>query len=58
MDFYQEKLIVYVRSLNFIEFQSVLFESNTLEICAYRQLDITPIPITLSVAKGISKYSG
>ena len=39
MDCYHEKLIVYNRSLDFIEFTTELFESNTFGISMYGQLD-------------------
>ncbi|MHB8338082.1 MAG: four helix bundle protein [Ignavibacteriaceae bacterium] len=58
MDFYHEKLIVYNRSLDFIEFTTELFESNTFGISVYGQLDRASTSIPLNIAEGTGKFTG
>ena len=58
MDFYHEKLIVYNRSLDFIEFTTELFEPNTFGISVYGQLDRASTSIPLNIAEGTGKYTG
>ena len=58
MDCYHEKLIVYNRSLDFIEFTTELFESNAFGISVYGQLDRASTSIPLNIAEGTGKYTG
>lgn len=59
MNFSHEKLIVYQRSLEFIEFINELFKLNNLaSLSVYSQLDRASTSIPLNIAEGTGKFSG
>ena len=53
-----EKLIVYQRSLDFIEFVHKVINIETLKISASDQLDRASTSIPLNIAEGTGKYTG
>ena len=58
MKFSHEKLAVYQRSLEFIEFTNKVFKLNTARISSHDQLDRTSTSIPLNIAEGTGKYTG
>jgi len=58
MKFSHEKLIVYQRSLEFIEFVNHLITSEKTTISTFEQLDRASSSIPLNIAEGTGKYTG
>jgi four helix bundle protein len=58
MKFSHEKLIVYQRSLEFIEFVNSIITSKKNTNSAYEQLDRASSSIPLNIAEGTGKYTG
>lgn len=58
MNLGHEKLIVYQRSLDFIEFVHKVINIETLRINAIDQLDRASTSIPLNIAEGTGKYTG
>ena len=58
MKFSHEKLNVYQRSLDFIEFTEKIFSANHDKISAYDQLDRASTSIPLNIAEGTGKFTG
>ena len=58
MKFSHEKLIVYQRSLEFIEFVNHIITSKRNTISAFEQLDRASSSIPLNIAEGTGKYTG
>jgi len=57
MNFSHEKLTVYQRSLEFIEFVNQLISSNSNKLSAIDQLDRASTSIPLNIAEGTGKYT-
>lgn len=57
MKFSHEKLIVYQRSLDFIEYTNKIFADSSLSINAYQQLDRASSSVTLNIAEGTGKFT-
>ncbi|MHB1687671.1 MAG: four helix bundle protein [Ignavibacteriaceae bacterium] len=57
MSFSHQKLIVYQRSLEFIEFTNEIFDLN-IKINVLEQLDRASTSIPLNIAEGTGKYTG
>jgi four helix bundle protein len=55
--FSHEKLTVYQRSLEFIEFVNKLISGNSFKISAVDQLDRAATSIPLNIAEGTGKYT-
>jgi len=58
MKFSHEKLIVYQRSLEFIELVNHIITSKKNTISAFNQLDRASTSIPLNIAEGTGKYTG
>ena len=58
MKFSHEKLIVYQRSLEFIEFVNHIITSKKTTISTFEQLDRASSSIPLNIAEGTGKYTG
>ncbi len=58
MKFSHEKLIVYQRSLEFIEFVNHIITSKRNTISTFEQLDRASSSIPLNIAEGTGKYTG
>ena len=59
MNFSHEKLIVYQRSLEFIEFTNELYKmTNFNNLSVYSQMDRASTSISLNIAEGTGKFSG
>ncbi len=59
MNFSHEKLIVYQRSLEFIEFTNELFKmTNFNNLSVYSQLDRASTSISLNIAEDTGKFLG
>ncbi len=57
MNFSHQKLIVYQRSLEFIEFTNEIFDLD-IKINVVEQLDRASTSIPLNIAEGTGKYTG
>ncbi len=57
MNFSHEKLNVYQRSLEFVEFVNKLLSSNSIKLNAVDQLDRAATSIPLNIAEGTGKYT-
>ena len=57
MSFSHEKLIVYQRSLEFIEFVNKLLSFSSTKLNVYDQLDRAATSIPLNIAEGTGKYT-
>ena len=58
MNFSHEKLLVYQRSLEFIEFVKRLIPTDGKKINAFDQLDRASTSIPLNIAEGTGKFTG
>ena len=56
--FSHEKLNVYQRSLEFIEFVNKIKTSDKIRIDVFNQLEIASTSITLNIAEGTGKFTG
>jgi four helix bundle protein len=57
MKFSHEKLIVYQRSLDFIEYTNKIFADSSLNINAYQQLDKASSSVAPNIAEGTGKFT-
>ncbi|MGB5287662.1 MAG: four helix bundle protein [Ignavibacteriaceae bacterium] len=57
MSFSHEKLNVYQKSLEFIEFVNNLFSSYSIKLSPFDQLDRAATSIPLNIAEGTGKYT-
>jgi len=58
MSFSHEKLIVYQRSLEFIDFVNKLISFNSTKLNVHDQLDRAATSIPLNIAEGTGKFTG